>query len=78
MKKRDFYKYDCGRENALARLEAVKGEVADYEKKTEDYGYTAKKFDNPNLIDGCNKHIESIKVELNNMKCLWDHISDCQ
>lgn len=78
MKKRDFYKYDCGRENALSKLEAVYSEVAVYEQKTSDYGFTAKKFENPNLIDGCNKHIDAIKVELGNMKCLWDHISECQ
>ena len=78
MRKRDFYKYECGRENALSKLEAVYSEVAAYQQKTEDFGFTAKKFDNPNLIDGCNKHIDSIKVELGNMKMLWDHISHCQ
>jgi hypothetical protein len=30
MKKRDFYKYDCGREHALARLDAVYAEVDSY------------------------------------------------
>lgn len=78
LKKREFYKYDCGREAALEKLDGVFEEVANYEKKTSDFGFTARKFDNPNLIDGCNKHIESIKVELNNMKGLWDHISSCQ
>jgi dynein heavy chain len=78
MKKRDFYRYDCGRENAIQRVDAVVQEVSTYETKIEDFGYTAKKFDNPNLIDGCNKHIEAIKLELGNMKVLWDHINTCQ
>jgi len=78
MKKRDFYKYDCGRESALQKLDAVYSEVATYEEKTSDFGFTAEKFGNPQLIDGCNKHIDSIKLELGNMKGLWDHISTCQ
>jgi len=78
LKKRDFYKYECGRENALSRLDAVYSEVNEFEKKTESYGFTSEKFGNPNLIDGCNKHIDSIKMELGNMKTLWDHISTCQ
>jgi len=78
MRKRDFYKYECGRENALSKLEGVYAEVSTYEQKTLDFGFTSKKFDNPNLIDGCNKHIDSNKVELGNMKMLWDHISAVQ
>lgn len=55
LKKRDFYKYDCGRENALAKLDAVYSEIKDLETKIENYGHTAEKFSNPNLIDGCVK-----------------------
>ena len=78
MKKREFYKYDCGRENALQKLEHVYTDVAEYEQKISDLGFTAAKFEHPNLIDGCNKHIDSIRVELTNMKSLWDHINSCQ
>lgn len=58
LRKRDFYKYDCGRENALGKLENVYTEVQAYEQKTEDFGFTAAKFDHANLIDGCNKNID--------------------
>ena len=78
MKKRDFYKYECGRENALAKLDAVYSEIRDLETKIENYGHTAEKFSNPNLIDGCVKQADAIKGEMGNMKMLWDHISVCQ
>lgn len=78
LKKRDFYKYECGRENALAKLDAVYSEIRDLETKIENYGHTAEKFGNPNLIDGCVKQADAIKGEMGNMKMLWDHISVCQ
>lgn len=55
LKKRDFYKYECGRENALTKLEAVYAEINDLNVKIGNFGYTAEKFGNPNLIDNCNK-----------------------
>jgi dynein heavy chain len=78
LKKRDFYKYECGRENALTKLEAVYSEINDLNVKISNFGYTAEKFGNPNLIDNCNKQVETIKNEIGNMKMLWDHISMCQ
>ena len=78
LKKRDIYKYECGRENALAKLDAVYSEIRDLETKIENYGHTAEKFSNPNLIDGCVKQADAIKGEMGNMKMLWDHISVCQ
>lgn len=47
LKKRDFYKYECGRENALNKLEAVYGEINDLNVKITNFGYTADKFGNP-------------------------------
>lgn len=78
LKKRDFYKYDCGREQALAKLDIVYNEIGDLETKTNNFGHTAEKFGNPNLIDGCIKQAEAIKAEMGNMKMLWDHINICQ
>lgn len=77
LKQREFYKYDCGRENALVKLDAVYSEIKDLETKIENFGYTATKFGNPNLIDGCNKQVDGIRNECGNMKMLWDHISTC-
>ena len=78
LKKRDFYKYDCGRENALAKLQIVYNEVAELEEKIALYGHTAAKFGKPEIIEGCNKQAEAIKTEMQNVKMLWDHISLCQ
>lgn len=78
LKQRDFYKYECGREQALVKLDHVYSEIQDLETRIENFGYTATKFGNPNLIDGCNKQVDAIKTECGNMKMLWDHISTCQ
>ena len=42
------------------------------------YGYNAKKFGNPDLINTPVKQVENIKIENKNMKMLWDHIDMCQ
>lgn len=78
MKKRDFYKYDCGKEQAQEKLNGVFDEIAEFEKKIEDYGFVTRKFGNPNLIDNAIKQVESIKTEVKNMQTLWEHISFCQ
>jgi dynein heavy chain, axonemal len=78
LKKREFYKYDCGREAALQKLDAVYAEVAELEEKITNYGHTANKFGKPEIIDGCNRQADSIRNEIGNMKMLWDHISLCQ
>jgi len=50
MRKRDFYKYDCGREMAAKKLDAVFLEIADFETKISDYGYISSKFNNGNSM----------------------------
>ena len=77
LKKREFYKYECGREAALQKLDAVYAEVAELEEKIANYGHTANKFGKPEIIDGCNRQADSIRNEIGNMKMLWDHISLC-
>jgi len=78
MKKREFYKYECGKEQAVEKLKAVYSEIADFETKIADFGYVAEKFGNPHLIDNAGKQVEVIKLEVNNMRGLWEHISNCQ
>jgi chromosome segregation ATPase len=78
MKKRDFYKYDCGKEQAEEKLKAVFAEIADFQQKIKDYGFVAEKFGNPNLIDNAQKQVDGVKLEVNNMRTLWEHISYCQ
>ena len=46
--------------------------------KISNFGYTADKFGNPQLIDNCNKQVDGIKNEIGNMKMLWDHVNTCQ
>lgn len=78
MKKRDFYKYDCGREMASKKLDGVFVEINDFETKINDFGYISSKFSNGNMIDNAQKMVDTIKVEVTNMRGLWDHISYCQ
>jgi len=78
MKKRDFYKYECGKEKAIEKLKGVYGEIEGFENKIEQFGYVADKFGNPSLIDNSVKQVDVIKLEINNMKLLWEHISCCQ
>jgi hypothetical protein len=51
MKKREFYKYDCGREMAAKKLDGVFVEINDFETKINDYGYISSKFSSGNMID---------------------------
>lgn len=78
LKKRDFYKYDCGATEAHEKLDGVFGEIDQFEEKISMYGYNAKKFGNPDLINTPVKQVENIKIENKNMKMLWDHIDMCQ
>jgi dynein heavy chain len=78
MKKRDFYKYNCGREGALEKLNRVFDEIKQYEERIEDLGFNAEKFGNPEAIDVTHNQVKTIKLEVNNMKALWDHIAHCQ
>jgi len=78
MKKRDFYKYQCGREAALEKLDGVFSEIHVYEERIETLGWNANKFGNPDAIETPQKQVDTIKGEINNMKALWDHIAECQ
>lgn len=51
MKKRDFYKYNCGREGALEKLDSVFEEIRQYEDSIDDLGFKAGKFGNPDAIE---------------------------
>lgn len=77
LKKRDFYKYDCGAEQATQKLDDVFGEIDQFEEKISIYGYNAKKFGKPDLINTPVKQVDNIKIEIKNMKMLWDHIDMC-
>lgn len=48
-----------------------------FEDKIEDYGDNAEKFGDGDMIQKAIKDIESIKLTIENMKILWDHIDEC-
>lgn len=48
-----------------------------FEDNIRDYGENAKKFEVPDMILKAEKDIEAIKVTVDNMKILWDHIDVC-
>jgi dynein heavy chain len=78
MRKREFFNYKCGTSLALEKLDGVFVELKVFEEKIADYGDNARKFGNPDLIQKAIKDIETIKVSVDNMKVLWDHIDVCQ
>jgi len=78
MRKREFFQYKCGSGPALEKLEGVFGELTSFISRIEDFGGNAKGFGNPNLIDNSIKMIDTIKITVENMKILWDHIDSCQ
>jgi len=49
-----------------------------FEDKIDDYGFNATKFGNPDQINKAERDIDTIKVTVENMKALWDHIDTCQ
>ena len=77
MKKREFNQYSCGPDQAKAKLDGVFEELATFESQIADFGENAEKFGEPDLIIKCNKDIDAIKISINVMKALWDHIAKC-
>ena len=51
MKKRDFYRYDTGRDQALQSLQKVDSEISDFIGTTEGLKYSAEKFEHPTAIE---------------------------
>lgn len=77
MKKREFFQYKCGCQTALVKLDGVFSELKVFESQISDFGTNAKKFGNPELIEKAVREIEQIKITVDNMKELWDHIDFC-
>jgi len=50
LKKRDFYQYKTGTQEAKARLSLVGDELKQFDDRIVDLGYNATKFDNPDMI----------------------------
>jgi dynein heavy chain, axonemal len=78
MKKREFFQYGCGAAKAIEKLDGVYGELKVFEDGRDTFGDYAAKFGTPDLIMKAVKDIEGIKITIDNMKVLWDHIDECQ
>jgi len=78
MRKREFFQYKCGALIALEKLDGVFSELKVFEDKIVDYGQNAIKFGNPDQINKAERDIDTIKITVENMKALWDHIDCCQ
>jgi dynein heavy chain len=77
MKKREFFQYKCGTSIALNKLDGVFGELKVFENQITDLGDNSAKFGFPDLIQKAINDIEAIKITVDNMKILWDHIDIC-
>lgn len=78
MKKRDFYRYDTGRDQALQSLTNVDGEIKGFIETTDELKFNAEKFEHPGAIEGSQTKIGEIQSEVGLMQGLWDHIDGCQ
>lgn len=78
MRKRPFFQYKTGAKESIEKLADVFGELKGFEDSKDLYGDNARKFGNPDLIIKAVKDIEAIKITVDNMKALWDHIETCQ
>jgi len=78
MKRREFFQYSCGAQKAIEKLDGVYSELKVFEDGRDTYGDYANKFGNKDLISKAAKDIEGIKITIDNMKVLWDHIDVCQ
>lgn len=78
LKKRDFYQYKTGRDLAVQKLKEIRVEVAELDKKIEDYGFNSLKFNQPGLIENCKVQVVSIKTEIDSMNALWDKINELE
>jgi len=76
LKKRDFYFYKTGSDEALKKLGTIDNEIKVFEERIEDYGYNMNKFGNADMITNSVKQVESIKIELENMRILWSFTKD--
>jgi hypothetical protein len=77
MRKRPFFQYKTGAKESIERLGDVFNELKEFENSKDNYGENARKFGNPDLITKAVKDIEAIKITVENMKLLWDHINTC-
>jgi len=77
MRKREFFQYACGTEQAKIKLDGVFGELKEFEDRITDFGEDADKFGKPELINKAVKDVENIKTLITTMKALWDHILVC-
>jgi dynein heavy chain len=78
LKKREFYYYKTGPEQAQSKLSGVHEEIVHFEEQIEEYGYNADKFGAPELIESSQASVDNIKTEVETMNILWDHIKLCE
>ena len=72
LKKREFYFFKTGVDNAKFKLNSIQEEIKVFEDKIVDYGYNANKFGSPDLITNSIKQVDAIKIEISFMSQLWD------
>ena len=78
MKKRDFYRYDTGRDTSLQSLQTVDQEIKAFIDTTDELKFNAEKFEHPGAIEASQTKIGEIQSEVGLMQGLWDHIDVCQ
>jgi dynein heavy chain len=78
LKKREFYYYKTGPEEAQQKLGGVGVEIKDFEIKIEDYEFNADKFGIKELVEASHNSVDNIKIEVESMNILWDHIKLCE
>ena len=60
MKKRDFYKYETGKEQSLQSLKNVQSDIEEFQEKIASFKYTSMKFGNPEIIEVSERQIDVV------------------
>jgi len=64
MKKRDFYRYDTGKEASFASLKNVDVEMTEFIANTDTLRYNAEKFEQEGAIEPSQTKITEIQTEV--------------
>ena len=74
IRKESFYIYKTGIDGAFKRLDEVKVQIEDFDKKVENFVYYTEMFGFPERIEQVNKNLDKVKTEVNAVRNLWAQI----
>ena len=71
VRKESFYIYKTGVDGAFKRLDEVKVQIGDFDRKVENFVYFTDMFGFPERMEQVNKNLDKVKVEVGAVRNLW-------